>query len=197
MIEELDFTILDWIQKNFRCGFFDFLMPKISLIGEHGICFIVIGLLLVGIKSYRRAGITILSSMLVGMLIGNVFLKKVVARSRPCWIDTSVGLIVAIPSDTSFPSGHVLQACIVATILLHFDRRLGIAASVLAVLMAFSRLYLYVHFPSDVLAGAAIGIVIGVAGCIVSDTVVRRRDAKMQVQTEAAEEDQTENDIFF
>ena len=80
---------------------------------------------------------------------------------RPCWLDPETPLLIAVPKDFSFPSGHTLSSAIGATVLTGTDRRFGWAAIPLAVLMAFSRLYLYVHFPSDVFAGAVLGVGIG------------------------------------
>ena len=102
-----------------------------------------------------------LGGLAVGVLVGNVFLKNFVARPRPCWLDSSVRLLIANPTDYSFPSGHTLSSVIGATILTKTNRRFGYAAIPLAALIAFSRLYLYVHFPSDVLAAAVLGVVIG------------------------------------
>lgn len=95
------------------------------------------------------------------MLVGNVCLKNLIARPRPCWLDSSVRLLIADPTDYSFPSGHTLSSVIGATILTKTDRRFGYAAIPLAALIAFSRLYLYAHFPSDVLAAAVLGVMIG------------------------------------
>lgn len=95
------------------------------------------------------------------MLVGNVCLKNLIARPRPCWLDSSVRLLIADPTDYSFPSGHTLSSVIGATILTKTDRRFGYAAIPLVALIAFSRLYLYVHFPSDVLAAAVPGVMIG------------------------------------
>ena len=97
----------------------------------------------------------------VGVLVGNVCLKNLIARPRPCWLDSSVRLLIADPTDYSFPSGHTLSSVIGATILTKTDRRFGYAAIPLAALIAFSRLYLYAHFPSDVLAAAVLGVMIG------------------------------------
>jgi len=112
-------------------------------------------------KKYRRQGILLLCGLAAGVLVGNVFLKNFVARPRPCWLDSSVRLLIANPTDYSFPSGHTLSSVIGATILTKTDRRFGYAAIPLAALIAFSRLYLYVHFPSDVLAAAVLGVLIG------------------------------------
>ena len=111
-------------------------------------------------KKYRKQGVLLLGGLAVGVLVGNVFLKNVITQPRPCWLE-SVPLLIANPADYSFPSGHTLSSVIGATILTRTDRRFGWAAISLAALIAFSRLYLYVHWPSDVLAGALLGILMG------------------------------------
>lgn len=157
----LDWSILHWIQDVLRCPFFDFLMPRITALGNAGAIWFLAGGVLTCTKKYRRQGLLLLGSLVVGGLVGSVFLKPLIARPRPCWLDTSVSLLVAVPKDFSFPSGHTLVSFLGATILTGTDRRFGYAAIPLAVAIAFSRLYLYVHFPSDVLAGAMLGVCFG------------------------------------
>lgn len=161
MVQQVDFAILNWIQEHLRCDFLDVLMPKVTLLAENGIVLILLGLVLLCVKRYRVCGAAVLGGLAGGLLIGNGLLKNLIARARPCWLNTDVNLLVAMPLDYSFPSGHTLHCFIAATVLLHYDKRLGIPALAAAVLVAFSRLYLYVHFPSDVLAGAVLGIAIG------------------------------------
>ena len=112
-------------------------------------------------KKYRRQGVLLLVGLIAGVLVGNACLKNLIARPRPCWLDSSVQLLIANPTDYSFPSGHALSSVIGATVLTKTNRCFGYAAIPLAALIAFSRLYLYVHFPSDVLAAAVLGVVIG------------------------------------
>ena len=116
------------------------------------------------------------------ILIGNLALKNLIARSRPCWINTGVSMLVSVPTDYSFPSGHTLHCFIAATVLMYYDRRLGIPALVMAVLVGFSRLYLYVHFPTDVLAGAALGVGIGIITVMIFETVRKRRKTKYALE---------------
>lgn len=156
-----DWTILQWIQENLRCTALDFLMPKITMLGNSGMIWIAIALVMLCTKKYRKHGIILLVGLLIGLLVGNVCLKNLVARARPCWIDPGVPLLIGNPTDYSFPSGHTLSSVIAATILYDTDKRFGIPAIILAVLIAFSRLYLYVHFPTDVLAAALLGVLIG------------------------------------
>ena len=135
----IDWSILHWVRDVLTCPFLDFLMPKLILLSNGGAVWL----------------------LAVGMLVGNVCLKNFIARPRPCWLDSSVRLLIADPTDYSFPSGHTLSSVIGATFLTKTDRRFGYAAIPLAALIAFSRLYLYVHFPSDVLAAAVLGVMIG------------------------------------
>ena len=163
MIGDVDFAILDWIQASLRCGQLDWLMPKVTLLAELGLFWIAVALLMLLVKRHRRCGAMLACGLTTGVLIGNVLLKNVVARPRPCWLNSGVDMIVAVPLDFSFPSGHTLACFIAATILLRYDKRFGIVALVIAVAVAFSRLYLYVHFPTDVVCGAALGVGIGLA----------------------------------
>ena len=158
---QIDFSILYWIQDVLKCGFLDFLMPKITFLGSAGLIWLLSAGVLLITPKHRRGGILLLGGLLAGVLIGNVAMKPLFARERPCWIDTTVQLLVSVPKDYSFPSGHTLSSVIAATVLTAADRRFGAVAIPVAVLIALSRLYLFVHFPSDVLAAAILGIVIG------------------------------------
>lgn len=175
MIQTLDFAALDRIQAYCRCELLDMLMPKLTLLGEYGALWIVLALILLLRKRTRQSGLALSAGLLGSLLIGNLLLKPLIARPRPCWINESAELLVAAPQDYSFPSGHTLSCFIAATVLLHYDRRLGIPALAIACVVAFSRLYLYVHFPSDVLAGAALGVVIGCFAAWLTDRVYGRR----------------------
>ena len=147
----LDWTILHEIRAFLTCSLLDMLMPKITMLGNSGAVWILAAGGLLCTKKYRKYGIILLAGLAMGVLVGNVFLKHLIARPRPCWLDQSVPLLIAVPNDYSFPSGHTLASVIGATILTAADRRFGIIAIPLAILIAFSRLYLYVHFPSDIL----------------------------------------------
>ena len=170
-ITDIDFKILDFIQEHFSCGFLNFLMPKITFLGNGGMIWITAAIIMIFFKKYRKTGITIGTGLSAGVIIGNVLLKNLIARERPCWINDTVNMLISIPRDYSFPSGHTLSSFIAATIIMHHDKRMGIAAYVLASMIAFSRLYLYVHFPSDVLAGILIGIIIGIVSNVISDKI--------------------------
>lgn len=165
IVTSIDFSILNWIHKHLSCPFFDFIMPKITFLGNSGLIWILIAVIMLFFKESHKTGIELGIGLCSGVLLGNVILKNLIARERPCWINNTVSMLISTPQDYSFPSGHTLSSFIAATIIMHTDKRMGIAAYVLASMIAFSRLYLYVHFPTDVLAGALLGIAIGSIVC--------------------------------
>ncbi len=167
---------MDWIQLHMRCDFLDFWMPKVSALGNWNLLWFSFAALLLARKSTRRFGIVLIAGLLGVLLVANLGLKNIVARDRPCWINEEVRLLVAVPWDYSFPSGHSAAAFVSATILCGMDKRVGIIAVLLAVLIAFSRLYLYVHFPTDVLGGTLIGIIIGLIVLYVNRRLTKEKD---------------------
>lgn len=171
-IQSIDWAMLHWIRDTLRCGVLDVLMPLITALGNGGAVWLVAAAALLMTKKYRKYGFALLAALGVGVLVGNVCLKHLVARSRPCWLET-VPLLIENPTDFSFPSGHTLSSVIAACVLTAANRKFGLAAIPLAALIAFSRLYLYVHFPSDVLASVLLGLAIGCTAA----ALVRRRHA--------------------
>lgn len=161
-ITRLDFSVLYAIRDAMRCAFLDAIMPKITFLGNAGLIWLLSAGILLFIPKYRRAGILLLAGLAVGVLVGNVAMKNLFARPRPCWVDTTVQLLISVPKDYSFPSGHTLSSVIAATVLTGADRRFALVAVPLAALIAFSRLYLFVHFPTDVLASIILGVAIGI-----------------------------------
>lgn len=161
MLEQIDFSILNFIQEHIRCAFLDYLFPAITHLGDAGIIWIIIALVLLFFKNHRKTGITMIIGLVLGLLIGNLFLKNVVGRLRPFEIQEGVKLLIKAPKDPSFPSGHTLASVTSATILFLNYKKRAIIFIVLAIFIALSRLYLYVHFPSDVIAGAILGVFIG------------------------------------
>jgi undecaprenyl-diphosphatase len=159
----IEFAILDFIQTYITSPIMDKVMVFITTLGNAGTVWIVVALLMLCTRKYRMTGVMLSLGLLGSLFFGNIILKPAFARLRPFQIKEGVELLIAPPHDYSFPSGHTLASAISATILLLRDRKLGYISLVLAILIAFSRLYLYVHFPTDVLGGAAIGMIIGIA----------------------------------
>lgn len=159
-IQDTDWSILHFIRDALHCGVLDYVMPRLTLLGNGGIIWIIAAVAMVVSKKYRKHGVILLLGLLLGLLVGNVALKNIVERERPCWSE-SVQLLISNPKDYSFPSGHTLSSVIAAFVITSADKRFGFIAVPLASLIAFSRLYLYVHFPSDVIAAAVLGVLIG------------------------------------
>lgn len=170
-IISLDNYILDFIQRVFRCDVLDFLMPYITLLGENGILWVILGIVLVFFKKTRPMGISILISLLIGLVVCNITLKPLVARVRPYDANGFEGLLIKPLSDYSFPSGHTFASFEMAVCVYMFHRRYGILALIVAALIGFSRLYLYVHYPSDVICGVLLG---GLIGFVVSVIVKKK-----------------------
>ena len=160
-ITSIDFTVLDRLQDMLSCGFLDSVMPVITKLGSKGLIWLVIAFVMMCTRQYRKCGIVMVISLIAGVLIGNLFLKNIIARPRPCWINEDFHMLIGVPGDYSFPSGHTLSSAACATVLTLENRKFAYGAVPLAALIAFSRLYLYVHFPTDIIGGALIGIAIG------------------------------------
>ena len=169
LAESFDLPILEWIAANLKCGFLDAVMPLITLLGDAGIFWILCSVVMILIPKTRKTGLAMGISLLIGLLVCNVTLKPLVGRIRPYdyqlqHFQKEIILLVEGLHDYSFPSGHTIASFEAATALLIGNKKLGIPAMILAVLIAFSRLYLYVHYPTDVLASIVLGIGIAFLG---------------------------------
>ena len=162
MITQTDFIILDFIQSHMRSNAMDIIMKCITALGDHGILFIALTLVLLILPKTRQCGKCMTIAMATGFLMCNLILKNAIGRIRPYEI-AQFPIIVAELSDYSFPSGHTTFSFLIATVLLAFYKKWGIFAFITAFLIGFSRLYLYVHYPTDVAAGALLGILIGLS----------------------------------
>ena len=170
-----EFSVLDFIQTHLRSGIGDIVMTCVSRLGDGGIVWIALTLLLLIYPKTRKTGATFAAALALEVLCCNLILKPFVARLRPSDINMSVHLLVPRPDDFSFPSGHT-GAAFSAVSVLYFSRsRLRLPALVLAALIGFSRLYLYVHYPTDVLAGVLLGSFLGWLICVMVRLLERRR----------------------
>lgn len=161
-IQQIDFMILEWIQSHLQGAALDLLMPMITALGNGGWLFILLALVLLLSKRYRRQGCALAVSLLLCLLVGNLFLKPLFARLRPFEVAGLSELLISSPTDYSFPSGHTMASFACAGVFWHYRRDFGrwsVVLLLLAALIGFSRLYLYVHFPTDVLCGALLGLV--------------------------------------
>ena len=139
-------------------------MLFVSSLGNFGAIWIALAALLLIIERYRQSGLAVSIALLIDFVAVNLIIKPLVGRERPCDVTVPEDMLLACLSDHSFPSGHTAAAFAAAFALFLCHKRAGSAALILAVLMGFSRLYLFVHFPSDVIAGALLGLSFGLIG---------------------------------
>lgn len=159
-INGFDKAVMEFIQLHFHNGVTDGVFPVLTYLGEAGAVWIVLALAFLVRRESRRWGMIMLCAMAAGFLLGELLLKNVICRERP--FQTFPGytaLLISPPSGFSFPSGHSCASFAASTVLLAVSKKWGFPALALAVLIAFSRIFLFVHWPTDVLAGIALGIV--------------------------------------
>ena len=163
-----DLPVLDWIQANLKSGFMDTIMPIITKFGDHGTFWMIVAALLFIFPKTRKTGLGMAIAMMIGLLICNVTLKPLVGRIRPYDLQAELGITIQLLGermhDFSFPSGHTIASFEAAVVLLKNSKKMGIPAMILAVLISFSRLYLYVHYPTDVFASIILGTLFAFLG---------------------------------
>ena len=173
-----DLPVLEWIQAHLQCGFLDKTMPIITLFGDGGIFWIAVAVVLLVFPKYRKVGFSMGAALILGVLVCNVTMKPLIARIRPYDLQETLGnhinLLISVQHDYSFPSGHTIASFEACVVLLIKDKRMGIPATILACLIAFSRLYLYVHYPTDVIFSVFAGILFAFLGCAIVNAVYRR-----------------------
>lgn len=176
-----DLPILDGIAENLHCPFLDKVMVPISALGDGGILWIAIALLLLIFPKTRKTGIAMGFALLMGLIVCNGILKPLIHRPRPydyqlLHYGKQIRLLIPPLSDGSFPSGHTIASFEAATALVLFRKRLGIPALVMASFIAFSRLYLYVHYPTDVLFSVVLGIGFGYLGSYLAKRIYKAKE---------------------
>lgn len=159
---EFEGRILLFVQEYFRNDFLTPLFRGITALGNAGIFWILLAIVFLLNPKMRRVGVMGLLALLLSVLVNNLLLKNIVARTRPYEVIEGLSYLGKRPSDFSFPSGHTAASFAAAAAFYRgLPRRTGIPLLIVAGLIAFSRIYLGVHFPSDVLVGAADGIILG------------------------------------
>lgn len=159
----MELQFLDWMQ-TLHSHELDYLMVAVTSLGNGGILWISFAVLLLLHPKTRKAGLAVAASLMLELICCNLILKPLVARPRPFDINAEICLLISRPADYSFPSGHTGASFAAASALFFQKNRLWMPAGLLATLIAFSRMYLYVHYPSDVLAGALLGVMLGWLG---------------------------------
>lgn len=184
LLIQIEGPILLWIQEYLRNDFLTPIMTFITHLGDRGWFWIVCAAVCLVLPKTRRTGITMSISMLFNMLATNLFLKNVLARTRPYVAVEGLHRIIEAQSDYSFPSGHT--ACSFAAAVVVFlmcPRKVGVPTLVLAVGISLSRLYVGVHFPTDVLGG----VIVGTAAAFLAYRICGKLWRKKEISVEPVE----------
>lgn len=183
----MEIQVLNWIQ-GLRTPAGDSLFPMITALGNGGMIWIMLTVILLIIPRTRKSGFVLLAALIADLILCNGILKPVIARTRPFDLNPELQLLIAEPTDFSFPSGHTAAsfASVTALYLSGAKSRLWKPAFLLAALIAFSRLYLYVHYPTDILGGIAVGCVSGYAGYCLCKYIQQRQTDKQGLQNGSA-----------
>lgn len=164
-----ELAVLDWIQLHLRCGFLDWLMPFVSSLSNHGEIWILLAAVLLLIRRQRAYGLSDACALTLDLIACNLVLKPLIGRVRPFAFRPDLLLLVPPPGDASFPSGHTAASFAAVCALKAAGSPLWKPALTLAIVTAFSRLYLYVHWPTDILGGILLGAAVGWAGAKLAD----------------------------
>ena len=171
----MELRFLDFLQ-TIHTPLLDKILAFITSLGNAGIIWIMLAVVLLILPKTRKAGIIVAAALLMDLILCNLILKNLVARVRPYDVNTAIAILIKKPLDFSFPSGHTAASFAAMTALfLAKMKKAWIAALILAVLIAFSRLYFYVHYPTDVLGGAVVGILSGIIGYTIVEKIGKCR----------------------
>ena len=160
-IQNFDFYVLNGIQNALQCSFLDAVVPVLTHLG-HGVIWTILGWIFIFTKKYRFNGICIITALTVTVIISEFIIKPLFLRERPYMLNPEFMLLIPEPSGTSFPSSHTSTSFASALQFFGINKKAGIAAMIFAAVVAFTRLYLYVHFPTDILAGIILGLIMGI-----------------------------------
>ena len=161
ILNQFEIKILDFIQQTFSCKFLDYFFIGITTLSNKGIFWILLAVVLLCFKKTRKTGVCLTVVLILGEIFGNQILKHIFSRPRPYTVNPEANVIIEKLSSFSFPSGHSRCAVECAVVIFANNKKWGTAAIILAVLTCISRLYLYMHFPTDVLGGALLGVIDG------------------------------------
>ena len=166
-IQNIDISVIEKIyrfQHNLNSELFNRIMIFFTNLGDYGTVWIAIALILFLNKKYRKTGILAFVSLAICSVIVNIILKPLIQRPRPFTEIADIILLIKTPKDYSFPSGHTAASFVMVYIFFRHIKKYFIPVFITGILIAFSRMYLTVHFPSDIIAGIIIGIFSGYAG---------------------------------
>ena len=176
-IPAFDDAVMTFVQNFLHNALTDFIFPVITYLGEGGFIWILTAVVLLFFKKTRTTGILVLITMLFTFVTGELILKNLICRPRPCHLFPDVPLLVGRPDSFSFPSGHSASS-FTAAVMLTLRHKKAWPALLLAAAIAFSRVFLFVHFPTYILAGALLGTLFAFTVYFVFSKMIRTEKIK-------------------
>lgn len=176
ILESFDNAILLFINNMLHNPVLDKLMVFITSLGNLGLIWIAISLILISIKKYRTIGLISIGALIISSILGEGILKHLIQRPRPNGEINGITMLISKPITYSFPSGHTSSSFAAALVLSRYFKKFSWIFWGLAVAIAFSRLYLYVHFPSDILGGAILGLISGGIAIKISERIKEKKN---------------------
>ena len=161
----MEADILLWIQDNVRADWLTPIVECITYLGNGGIVWILLAVAFLFFEKYRRVGYMCITALVTHLLSVNLILKTLIHRVRPYEMIEGLTNLIGEQSDYSFPSGHTAASfAVAAVLLLRCPKKISSPGLILAILISLSRLYVGVHYPTDILGGVVIGILCGLVG---------------------------------
>lgn len=176
----MDIKILTWINENLHhSNVINYLFKFITLLGEMGIVWIVTGVILFFFKKTRKGGLYIFIGLFVSLVINDLILKNIIARPRPFTVNEDLknfieSIGIDLPTSYSFPSGHSFSSFACATMITCVFKKKGAYSYILASLIAFSRIFIGVHYLTDILAGALLGSAIAIGVYYLCEYLIKK-----------------------
>ncbi|MPQ43615.1 phosphatase PAP2 family protein [Clostridium tarantellae] len=158
-IQNLDTYILFWIQNNIHSNIMNKFMSFITSLSNLGVLWILLSLFLLCKKKFRIIGILTLFAIILNTILGEGLLKHIAQRPRPFNTLSTLNIIITKPKGFSFPSGHTSTAFAAAFMLSYYFKKYKLPIFILAIFTGLSRIYLLVHYPSDVICGVILGFI--------------------------------------
>ncbi|MBE5952697.1 MAG: phosphatase PAP2 family protein [Lachnospiraceae bacterium] len=192
-ILEWDASVLLWIQENMRTDLMTTIMKAITRLGDGGCLWIVLAIVLLVLNKTRKVGAASALALIITFVTVNLGIKNAVARIRPYEVIDGLTNLVGKQSDFSFPSGHSAHAFAVGVvILIMMPKKIGVPIFAISILMAFSRLYVGVHYPTDVIAGVVLGTIIA----FLSVTIINKICQLWNKRNKAIEEEEKQEEAL-
>jgi undecaprenyl-diphosphatase len=161
-ITKIDASLLNWVEAHTKTDLMDRVMVIFTKLGDRAVIWIIYAVICVCSAKLRQVGLNLAMCVSACACVGNFAIKPLFRRTRPCNVDISHLLLLARPEDSSFPSCHTMTSFAAAMVTAwQVGGVLGVTSFIFASMISFSRVYLYLHYPSDVLAGMALGIATG------------------------------------